>query len=151
MTKDQFNSQKWYKNMPVWINGQKQYVVAVDLYRCKVTTVDKIDATSGRSWDFSLVDTHHRAIELVAEEDKKQIGKGYTVVQDAEYVKTTGLTFDCIALRLLNGGTGAPDGWNQAYWDGLLNRPIMDKLRIAATWIIREMDVMMYLEEKEGK
>lgn len=151
MTKDQFNSQKWYKHMPVWINGQKYLVISVDLYNGKIGVITKKDSGTGSVWDFSLVDTHPRAIELVAEEDKKQIGKGYTVVHDVEYVKTTRLGFDDIAVRLLNNGTGAPDGWNQAYWNGLIERPLIDKLRIAATWIIRQMDLIMYLEEKEGK
>lgn len=89
------------------------------------------------------------ALDLIAAEREKQISKGYTVEHDAAYVQRTKITFDMIAINLVNRYQCPPE-WDQAYWDGLCNLTRPDRLRIAATWMARELERIIHLENKES-
>jgi len=155
MTKEAFDNQKWYKNMPVWANGQKCYVREVRFMTGEINVIYKIGATSGVTWDFCLVETsppEPTALDLIAQEREKQISKGYTVEHDAKCYPYGGLIE--IASNLVNFIPGhavelCPSNWNIDYWLKLCNLDYKERVRISATWMARELERLLHLENKE--
>ena len=88
------------------------------------------------------------ALDLIAAEREKQISKGYTVEHDQAYNPTGRLPViadDMINRRI----TKCPDNWDYKYWVSLCNRPYKDRVRIAATWYAKELEVILH-EEKQS-
>lgn len=153
MTKEAFDNQKWYKNMPVWANGQKCYVREVRFMTGEINVIYKIGATSGVTWDFCLVETsppEPTALDLIAAEREKQISKGYTVEHDVAYTERTGINYADITARLAGFRPICPPEWDQAYWDKLCELDRIDRIRIAATWMARELERLLFIQNKEA-
>lgn len=88
------------------------------------------------------------ALDLIAQEREKQISKGYTVEHDVAYTERTKVTYDLIAINLINRYQCPPE-WDQAYWDKLCELDRIDRIRIAATWMARELERILYLENQK--
>ena len=151
MTKEEFNNQKWYKNMPVWANEQKCYVHAVNFLTGKIDVIYKIGDTSSVAWNFCMVKLdppQPTALDLIAQEREKQISKGYTVGHDAKEYPNSELV-DIATSLIYNNWHQVPEGWSKDYWKILCSRPYKDRLRIAGALIAAELDRVIN-EEKEA-
>lgn len=88
------------------------------------------------------------ALDLIDAEREKQIGKGYDVENDIARYDKGDLLY--IANELTLGvDPDCPEGWNEQYWKTLYALPYIDRVRIAATWYAKELEILLHFENKE--
>lgn len=158
MTQEQFDNQQWYKNMPVLLSKEHKKPVFVKGVNFGTNQILVGSAKEGDyfgrwlEYDNIVVlepdPKRPSALDLIAQEREKQISKGYTVEHDAQMYPNCQLV-DIAADLIYNNWHQVPEGWSKDYWKILCDRPYKDRVRIAATWMARELETIIYIESKE--
>ena len=114
----------------------------------KETGKTKAEATRKvkRAWDAFRSSTQGGIAMATNHRMKQIIVKGYNFQHDREVYPEGGLVIAAMRLSSAVGTISPPMGWSAKDWDKLIAKPREEKLAIAASWLMAEIDRLKFEE-----